>query len=339
MSYDQHSNPSPRIRGDAYGYFVECQHCHQRTYGNTIAQLLQRYERHTCPTCGWCGEPIWDCKACQGCGQHGSIIDGHCLICSPLQMASQATAADDQAPVMELGADLSPAVKALEQAYRLIQKRFKDAPNVTIVVQRDSKAWGHTTVAKVWAAAGSGADIPTADRFELMISGENLRRGPLAVAGTLLHEAAHCRNLANGILDTDTNGRHNVTFKTTAEAHGLSVEQAGWHGWTKTALTPEGEKTWAQLIKVITAGLAKSAASAIPTIDHLPKPEAPEGGEAAPTVTITPGGMVKPPKRGNRNLLKAVCGCGHAIRVSQGVLDAAQPTCQVCDEAFMAVGR
>jgi hypothetical protein len=274
------------------------------------------------------------------CGILGGMTNTHTTHTHTAEQAKQATAADDQAPVMELGADLSPAVKALEQAYRLIQKRYKDAPNVTIVVQRDSKAWGHTTVAKVWAPAG--AEAPMADRFELMISGENLRRGPLAVAATLLHEAAHCRNLANGILDTDTNGRHNTTFKATAEQHGLSVEQDRWHGWTKTALTPEGEKSWAQLVKVITTGLARSAATAPMSIDHLGVPAAPAGegedGAAAP-VTITPGGMVRPPKRGNRNLLKASCSCGHSIRVSQGVLDAAQPTCQVCDEAFTAVGR
>src|SRR5262245_25495421 len=99
----------------------------------------------------------------------------------------KATAPTTAKPVLELGADLSPAVKALEQAYRLIQKRYADAPNVTIVIQRDSKAWGHTTVAKVWAAAGE--TVPVADHFEIMISGENLRRGPLAVAATLLHEA------------------------------------------------------------------------------------------------------------------------------------------------------
>lgn len=247
------------------------------------------------------------------------------------------TKANPTAPVvMDLGADLSPAVKAIETAYRMFQRKFTDAPNVTIVVKRDERAWGHTSVAKLWAAAGSEAP---ADRFEIMISGENLRRGAEMVAATLLHEAAHARNLSKGILDTDTNGRHNKLFKCTAEEHGLACECDSWHGWTLTTLTDDGRKMWAQLIRTIDLGLRKSAAAAVPSLDHLPKPA---NGSQAPTVTIKPGKTgvaIAPPKRGNRNLLKATCGCGHSIRVSQGVLDAAQPTCQVCNEAFEAVGR
>lgn len=242
-------------------------------------------------------------------------------------------------PVIELGADLSPAVAAIERAYRMYARRFKDAPDVTIVVKRDERAWGHTTVAKVWAPS-KAKDAP-ADRFEIMISGENLRRGAEAVAATLLHEAAHARNLAKGVLDTDTNGRHNVKFKETAEEHGLCIENDGWHGWTKTSWTEAGLASWRQLIKVIDAGLRKSAAVAPANLGHMGK-----GSPIAPVAPVKPGDpdkpgglAVAPPKRGNRNLLKAVCGCGHAIRVSRGVLDTAEPTCSVCGEVFCAVGR
>ena len=245
--------------------------------------------------------------------------------------SKQATQATNTKPVMDLGADLSPAVAAIEKAYRMFQKSFADAPNVTIVVKRDEKAWGHTTVAKVWAPAKAEA----ADRFEIMISGENLRRGAEAVAATLLHEAAHARNLAKGILDTDTNGRHNKTFKATAEEHGLDCQCDRWHGWTLTTLTDEGKTTWKQLIALISRGLAKSAATAMPTADHLPKPPAVPTGNG---VTIKPGKgitVVGPRKRPNHNLLKASCGCGHSIRVSAGVLAKAQPTCQECSEVFV----
>src|SRR5215469_10282574 len=99
------------------------------------------------------------------------------------KQATEATAA----PVtIDLPADLSPAVAAIEKAYRMIQAEYPDAPGVTIVVKRDERAWGHTTVAKVWAPAGADLDnAPAADRFELMISGENLRRGAEHVAATL----------------------------------------------------------------------------------------------------------------------------------------------------------
>ena len=245
--------------------------------------------------------------------------------------SKQATAASDAKPVMDLGADLSPAVAAIERAYRLFQKSFTDAPAVTIVVQRDSRAWGHTTVAKVWAPAKAS----TADRFEIMISGENLRRGAEAVAATLLHEAAHARNLAKGIMDTDSNGRHNKTFAATAQEHGLDCQCDRWHGWTLTTLTDEGRQTWRQLIATIERGLAKSAATAAPNADHLPKP--PTGAAGKGITVVGPDGTpvpVSPPKRPNHNLLKASCGCGHSIRVSAGVLAKAQPACQECEQVF-----
>jgi hypothetical protein len=253
--------------------------------------------------------------------------------------ATKSTAAKPKAPaVIELGADLSPAVAAIERAYRMIQKRYADAPDVTIVVKRDERAWGHTTVAKVWAPAKS-KDAP-ADRFELMISGENLRRGAEHVAATLLHEAAHARNLAKGVFDTDLNGRHNLKFKETAEEHGLCIEMAGWHGWTATSWTDEGKKRWASMIRVIDTGLAKAAAVAPASMTHLGKtlPVPPVPGKG---VTVKPGGFapVAPPKRGNRNLIKATCPCGYSIRAAQGVLDKAAPTCSECEKPFTAVGR
>ena len=126
-----------------------------------------------------------------------------------------ATELDDAAPVVvELGADLSPALKAIESAYAQIAKRYPGTPAATIVLKRDRHAWGSTSVAKTWAGSTHSGD---ATHFEIMISGENLRRGAVHVAATLLHEAAHARNLQAGILDTDTNGRHNVKFKARAE--------------------------------------------------------------------------------------------------------------------------
>jgi hypothetical protein len=238
------------------------------------------------------------------------------------------TTANTTAPaVIELGADLSPAVKALETAYRMIQRKFPEVPHATIVVKRDAKAWGHTTVAKVWAPNKA----EQADRLEIMISGENLARGAEYVAATLLHEAAHAWDLALGIMDTDVNGRHNKLFKMRAEELGLTVEQQGWHGWTNTTLTEDQAKLplVARIIATIDRGLTKSAKAAAP----------------APVVSLPPatGGIVLPPaagtvapprRRGDRNLLKATCSCGDSIRVSRGVLDRCQPTCQECGDMF-----
>jgi len=242
------------------------------------------------------------------------------------------------APVLELAADLSPAVTALERAWRMIQTQFPGTPAATIVVKRDDHAWGHTTVAKTWAASSIEAD-QEASHFEVMISGENLRRGARFVAGTLLHESAHAGNLAAGKLDTDSNGRHSRVFADEAEARGLTVTSVGWRGWTGTDLAEDvAAKGWhRKLVATIERGLAKAAAPAKASISHLPIPKPAEGGEGeggGATVTVLPPVPVGPRKRGNRNLLSAACLCGYKIRVSQGVLDAARPTCQVCGELF-----
>lgn len=244
------------------------------------------------------------------------------------------------APVLELAADLSPAVTALERAWRMIQTQFPGTPAATIVVKRDQFAWGHTTVAKTWAASKIEADAE-ASHFEVMISGENLRRGARFVAGTLLHESAHAANLAVGKLDTDTNGRHSRVFADEAEARGLTVENVGWRGWTGTELPEDvAAKGWhRKLVQTIERGLAKAAAPAKASISHLPVVKPAEGGEEGTGATVTvlpPATPVGPRKRGNRNLLVATCGCGDKIRVSAGVLDRCQPTCQVCGEQFAA---
>lgn len=228
-------------------------------------------------------------------------------------------------PTIELATDLSPAVRALEVAYRAIRRRHPEAPEVTIVVKRDAKAWGHTTVDRVWS--GKGVDEGT--RYEIMISGENLRRGAIEVMATLLHEAAHAINLASGVRDCDVNGRHNRKFRERAEALGLDVVEVGWHGWTGTSLTADGTERWRRAIDSLALGLDRSAV-AVPHAAPTPPPPTVKPGKG--TTAVAP-----PTRTGRRNLIKAECGCGYSIRLSGKVLDNAQPTCQVCGEVFTAV--
>lgn len=252
---------------------------------------------------------------------------------------------------MTATASLSPAVRALEAAYDAIRAVYPDAPAATIVVKRDNKAWGHTTVGQVWHARTES----TPDHYEIMVSGENLARSTEQAFATLLHEAAHARNLANGRRDCDVNGRHNRVFKSTAEEHGLACAQVGSIGWSDTSLTDDGRARWAETIAALDAGLNGAAASSRsvaglpgwvlvppstsrvnvgrallwPGADHSIRPSTSAGPRP-----------IGPARRtGNRNLVKAVCACGDSIRASQGVLDRCAPTCSACDEPFVAVGR
>lgn len=259
---------------------------------------------------------------------------------SPAKSAKE-TEPSNAPAVIELGGDLSPAVKAIETAYRMIQRRFRDLPDVTIVIQRDRFAWGHTTVAKTWAAAGAVETDPTATRFELMISGENLRRGAVAVFATLLHEAAHAANLQQGVFDTDTSGRHNLKFRDRAMMHGLTVEQAEVGspmrrlGFTITTISEDAQQSWKHAIGTIARGLGKAAVAGDASVAHLGI-EVPKPPKIAPVAPVAPveGGPVAPRKRGNRNLAVGTCGCGRKLRASIGVLEDCQPTCQLCGEVF-----
>lgn len=246
-------------------------------------------------------------------------------------MAPKFVPAQPESPaVITLAADLSPAVLAIEKAYARLQKDHPDVPHATIVVKRDERAWGHTTVANVFGPQGS----PEPDRLEIMISAENLARGARSVAATLIHEAAHARNLAKGVLDSDVNGRHNRAFADSAEHLGLTVAQAGWRGWTDTALSDEGAHRHRVMLNMIERGLAKSAQAHAPrALNVTPTSDGPQGAGA--TVTGTGTVTIQPPrKRGNRNLLKAECACGFSMRISQGALSASRPKCSKCRQVF-----
>jgi hypothetical protein len=69
----------------------------------------------------------------------------------------------------------------------------------------------------------------------VLVSGEGLQRGPVAVLGTLLHEAAHGLACARCIQDTSRQGRyHNRRYATLARELGLDVAHMQPIGWSAT---------------------------------------------------------------------------------------------------------
>lgn len=209
-------------------------------------------------------------------------------------------------------ATLSPTIQALHEAWGVAAKMAADhdgtiLPPVTITVQRSGKAWGHITTRPTWVA-GEVA------RLEVMVSGENLARGARGVLGTVLHEAAHAYNMVHGIRDTDTNGRHNKRFAKTAEqVFGLTIGQ-NRNGWSETSMTDEVAATHEAIMATLTAAFTT----------------------VARTGTALGGFPVAGPKPRNKNLNKAVCGCGGTIRASATVL-AKGVTCDECDTPFEMV--
>ena len=239
-------------------------------------------------------------------------------------------------------AGVVPVVKSLQDIWTRLQSKHPKLPDATIVIKRDSRAWGHTTTQKVWGAQGvkgrgkAKAAHLKLERYEVMVSGENLSRGAVEVVATLLHEATHALNLADGIRDCDSNGRHSKgAFGTRAtDVFGLTVKDAGnYLGWTDTSLEGAALKRWATEVKMVERALAKS------TVAHHPKLK---GGKVivvppAPGKTKT-GGRAK-------NLSRAVCSCQPdasgwrpSLRASARVL-AIGIKCESCGDLFTVTGE
>lgn len=251
--------------------------------------------------------------------------------------------------IHDTGASLAPVVDALQGAYALLSEHCRMTvgtalPPAVMVVKRDKRAWGHITVRPAWQseretldldygyghfAVGMGLGMTTVTDYhhEIMVSGQNLARGAVAVFGTLAHEAAHALNIVRGIQDTDINGRHNKKFKNTAEqVFGLEISEYApnhWAGWTKTDVPFSCRKTWREAIGLIEEAIRT----------HAGEHKTASGGGGGFTIT---GGDTSTGR--NKNGIKATCGCGSIIRTSQKALDKGI-ACGECEQVFVGEGR
>lgn len=250
---------------------------------------------------------------------------------------------------------LAPVVEALHTIYREhLAPAVKEATGLDLlpalfVVKRDQRAWGHITIRPAWetssedldtdyaygaVAVSMGAPMTTTITrgfHEIMVSGENLARGARAVFGTVAHEAAHAYNLAAGVRDVDTNGRHNKKFQAAAESlFALTITEAPGIGWSVTHVGDECAERWADAIALLEAAITTSA----PRQGFgLPGGFGIFGGGSRPkTGPGSRGGQGR-----DKNLKKATCGCGSIIRTSAAALSKGI-TCGGCGEAFTTEG-
>ncbi len=85
-------------------------------------------------------------------------------------------------------------------------------PPVSIVVSTERPSADHSH--DRW---GDGSAL------QIVVSRETLEQGAEAVLTAVIHDAAHLRNWAAGVVDTTRHGHyHNARFRTSAEALGLS---------------------------------------------------------------------------------------------------------------------
>jgi len=202
----------------------------------------------------------------------------------------------------------SRLIAALEHAWTAIRSQHPNVPQVVIVVASGSDPrsrrlnLGHFAAGR-WQLT----DQPT-DRPEVLVSGEGLRRGPVDVLGTLLHEAAHGLAHARKVSDTSRQGRyHNRRYATLAGELGLEVAHLDPIGWSATSVP---ELTAARYVEV----LAELGAALV--LWRRAEQADPAG-----------------PGR-SRNALACSCGCGRRIRVARSVLELAPILCAGCAQPF-----
>ena len=200
--------------------------------------------------------------------------------------------------------NLSDLVRALEDVQDSVISKIGQFPKSTIVVAREEKGkkHGHFTTLETWQ---NGEDL----RHEIFLSAESLSRGAKETLGTLLHEMAHAFNHAEKIEDVTGDGYHNKKFQSTAERiFGLKIEKAKGIGFSKTSVPDEAIIRWSEELAKIEEALKVHALSL--------------NGRAG--------------KGRDKNGVKAVCGCGEIIRLSQKAYDNCQPMCSECEGYFVA---
>lgn len=132
----------------------------------------------------------------------------------------------------------SAMLAALEEAWREVQARHPETPDVVMVISSGSPV-GRETMMTLGHFAG-GRWRSRADKSlygEIMVSGEGLAREPREVLATVLHEAAHAIAKVREVKDTSRAGAyHNAKFKAIAEELGLNIAHDKRIGWSVTAM-------------------------------------------------------------------------------------------------------
>jgi hypothetical protein len=141
------------------------------------------------------------------------------------------------------------------------------------------------------------------DRYEVLVGGEGLQRGPVDVLGTLLHEAAHGLAQARGIADTSRGGRyHNRRYATLARELGLDVAIQAPIGWSATSVPEPTAGFYARQLQELQTALVLWRRLETPA---------------------TAGTR-------SRNLLACRCPCGRKLRAARTTVAEAPILCGAC---------
>lgn len=215
--------------------------------------------------------------------------------------------------------EASRIVRVLEDAWCAIQDRYPEVPDVYVTVGKGSHRGGLTL--GHFGAFRWFINDDDRGTHELFLAGEGIRRGPVEMLNTLLHEAAHALAAGRGIKDTSRGGRyHNHHFKLLTEELGLDVAQVTVQGWASTSVPEKTQREYIDVLAYMEAELTRWRESETPVVWSKVG-----GTDSVKTVATEPGGTVK---------MIVACDCDRRIRIASAVLDAGSITCGRCGEEF-----
>jgi len=201
----------------------------------------------------------------------------------------------------------SAAVAALERTWAAIRHQHPELPETVIILGAGSPARRGLVELGHFAASRWHLQAAKANRHEVLVAGEGLRRGPHDVLNTLLHEAAHGLAHARNIKDTSRQGRwHNQRFAALAREVQLEVTADARTGLSQTQLTDQAATRYADQLGDLEDAL-QLWRHAEPTRDN---------------------------QAGSRNLLACSCACGRKLRVAKSTLEQAPILCGACQQPF-----
>jgi hypothetical protein len=203
----------------------------------------------------------------------------------------------------------SVVVAALERTWAAIRAHHPELPAAVVILGAGSEARKGLRELGHFAAGRWHLHAAKANRHEVLVAGEGLRRGPSDVLDTLLHEAAHGLAHARNVKDTSRQGRwHNQRYAKLAREVGLEVTADPKTGLSQTHLTDQATTRYAKQLRDLEAALGLWR-HAEPTRDR---------------------------QVGSRSLLACSCACGRKLRVGRSTLEQAPILCGACQQPFEA---
>ncbi|MFF0144640.1 hypothetical protein ATK36_3178 [Amycolatopsis sulphurea] len=245
----------------------------------------------------------------------------------------------------------SQIIKAIEMAWRTIQRKHPEIPTVVAVTgsgfHGKNPKWAHFWPGR-WLTDNEEGKTPTVvDELlsgapELFVSGELLGLPGRRIMQTLLHEAAHGLNCARKEHGTNINGRHNRVFVKAANELGLiwpeGKEPHKSIGFSQVEITDETAKKYEKIIeKLEAARLAYLAdgrrfenGQGIGT-----KGNGGDGGEGGDGGTQKRGRGSRGGSRGGKRIyVTCICATADPFPITPGRLERAPILCGNCMTPF-----